>query len=233
MRQVGILAAAGVYALDHHLTRLRDDHANAARLAQRLAQSPRVVLDPGTVQTNIVIFQVTADAPDAATIVTRAREQGVLLFAFGPRTLRARHPRRRVDGPVRSGRGGAHGHLRKLKAQGSRLRAPGYSSLGSRKPEAVRVQSRLLTEGRHMKRWYALALAVGIGLGTTAVAQHKAEQRDMALVGYNDLQARSAVPADHPSTREPLDRLHRASRWRSAQSHHRRWTKATGRRLST
>ena len=43
-----------------------------------------------------------------------------------------------------------------------------------------------------MKRWYALALAVGIGLGTTAVAQHKAEQRDMALVGYNDLQARSA-----------------------------------------
>jgi len=89
MRQVGILAAAGVYALDHHLTRLRDDHANAARLAQRLARSPRVVLDPGTVQTNIVMFQVTAEAPDAATIVTRAREQGVLLFAFGPRTLRA------------------------------------------------------------------------------------------------------------------------------------------------
>jgi len=89
MRQVGILAAAGVYALDHHLTRLRDDHANAARLAQRLAMSPRVILDPATVQTNIVIFQVAADAPDAATVVTRAREQGVLLFALGPRTLRA------------------------------------------------------------------------------------------------------------------------------------------------
>jgi threonine aldolase len=88
MRQVGILAAAGLHGLDHHVTRLADDHANAARLAQRLAQSPRVVLDPSTVQTNIVVFQVTPDAPDAATIVTRARERGVLLFAFGPRTLR-------------------------------------------------------------------------------------------------------------------------------------------------
>ena len=43
---------------------------------------------PSTVQTNIVIFRVTPDAPDAATVVARAREQGVLLFAFGPRTLR-------------------------------------------------------------------------------------------------------------------------------------------------
>ena len=88
MRQVGILAAAGLYALDYHVTRLADDHANAARLGQRLAQSPRVALDPSTVQTNIVVFQVTPDAPDAATVVTRARERGVLLFAFGPRTLR-------------------------------------------------------------------------------------------------------------------------------------------------
>ena len=88
MRQVGILAAAGLHALDHHLTRLADDHANAARIAERLAQSARVVLDPSAVQTNIVVFQVTPDAPDAATVVTRARERGVLLFAFGPRTLR-------------------------------------------------------------------------------------------------------------------------------------------------
>ena len=88
MRQVGILAAAGLYALDHHVNRLADDHANAARLAQRLAQSPRVALDPSTVQTNIVVFQATPDAPDSATIVAQAREHGVLLFAFGPRTLR-------------------------------------------------------------------------------------------------------------------------------------------------
>jgi threonine aldolase len=88
MRQVGIFAAAGLFAIEHQLSRLPDDHANASRLATRLAQSPRVVLDPALVQTNIVIFRVTTDAPDAATIVARAREQGVLLFAFGPRTLR-------------------------------------------------------------------------------------------------------------------------------------------------
>ena len=88
MRQVGIFAAAGIFAIDHHLARLRDDHVNAARLAQRLAQSSRVVLDLASVQTNIVMFQVTAGAPDAATIVARAAEQGVLLFAFGPRTMR-------------------------------------------------------------------------------------------------------------------------------------------------
>ncbi len=88
MRQVGILASAGLFALDHHVNRLADDHANAARLAQRLAQSPRVALDPSTVQTNIVVFQVTLDAPDSATIVAQARAHGVLLFAFGPRTLR-------------------------------------------------------------------------------------------------------------------------------------------------
>jgi threonine aldolase len=88
MRQVGIFAAAGLYAIEHHLARLLDDHDNAARLAQRLAQSARIVLDPATVQTNIVIFQVTPDAPDAATLVARAKEKGVLLFAFGPRTLR-------------------------------------------------------------------------------------------------------------------------------------------------
>jgi threonine aldolase len=89
MRQVGIFAAAGLYAIEHHLARLRDDHDNAARLAQRLAQSAHIVLDPATVQTNIVIFQVTPDAPDAATVVAKAREHGVLLFAFGPRTMRA------------------------------------------------------------------------------------------------------------------------------------------------
>jgi threonine aldolase len=88
MRQVGIFAAAGLHALDHHVARLADDHANAARIAERLAQSPRVVLDPTSAQTNIVVFQVTPDAPDAATIVAKAKDKGVLLFAFGPRTLR-------------------------------------------------------------------------------------------------------------------------------------------------
>ncbi|HET9338710.1 MAG TPA: threonine aldolase family protein [Casimicrobiaceae bacterium] len=89
MRQSGIYAAAGLYALDHHYARLAEDHANARLFADRLAQSPRVRLDLATVQSNIVVFGVTPEAPDGASIVAAAREQGVLVFAFGPRTIRA------------------------------------------------------------------------------------------------------------------------------------------------
>ena len=89
MRQVGVFAAAAAYALDHHGDQLATDHANAALLARRLAASPRIELDLATVQTNIVVFRVAESAPDAAAMVARAKEKGVLLFAFGPRTLRA------------------------------------------------------------------------------------------------------------------------------------------------
>jgi threonine aldolase len=89
MRQVGIYAAAGLHALDHHRTRLVEDHANARRIATVLAQHPRVDLDLASVQTNIIVFRLRADAPDAAAVVERARERGVLLFPFGARTLRA------------------------------------------------------------------------------------------------------------------------------------------------
>ena len=89
MRQAGILGAAGIHALDHHLDRLRDDHANARLIAERLAQSARVSLDLATVQTNIIVFALAAGAPDAPTIVARARAHGVLVFAFTPRTIRA------------------------------------------------------------------------------------------------------------------------------------------------
>ena len=89
MRQAGILAAAGLYALDNNLERLRDDHANAKLIADRLAPLRGLELDLATVQTNIVIFHLGAGAPDAATFVKAAKEQGVLLSAFGPRTVRA------------------------------------------------------------------------------------------------------------------------------------------------
>lgn len=89
MRQSGILAAAGLHALDHHLARLPDDHANARLLAARIAQSPAALLDLATVQSNIVIFRTAPGTPDAATIVARARDQGVLVSAFAARTVRA------------------------------------------------------------------------------------------------------------------------------------------------
>ena len=89
MRQVGIFAAAGLYALEHNRERLAEDHANARRMGERLAQSGRIDLNLATVQTNILVFKLGRDAPDAATLVKLARERGVLVSAFGPRTVRA------------------------------------------------------------------------------------------------------------------------------------------------
>jgi threonine aldolase len=78
MRQVGVLAAAGLYALEHHIARLADDHDRARRLAAALGA------DPDTVETNIVVL----DVPDAAAVAAAAAEQGVLVSALGPRFLR-------------------------------------------------------------------------------------------------------------------------------------------------
>ncbi len=89
MRQVGLLAAAGLYALDHHLGRLAEDHANARLIAERLATSDRFVVDLSKTQTNILVFDLAPGAPDAAEVVARAAERGLLIFAFGPRTVRA------------------------------------------------------------------------------------------------------------------------------------------------
>jgi len=89
MRQSGILAAAGLYALEHNLARLGEDHANARLLAERLAGLRGVRLDLTTVQSNIVIFHMEEGAPDAATVVARAQEKGVLISALGVRVVRA------------------------------------------------------------------------------------------------------------------------------------------------
>lgn len=83
MRQVGIFAAAADHALDHHLDDLAADHANARAIAEVLAGSPAIRLDPGAVQTNIIIFGLAPEAPDAATVVARAAASGVGVFAFG------------------------------------------------------------------------------------------------------------------------------------------------------
>jgi threonine aldolase len=89
MRQSGILAAAGLYALEHNVERLSEDHANARLIAERIAGLVGIELDLATVQTNIVIFRLGEGLPDAAAIAARAKEAGVLISALGPRVVRA------------------------------------------------------------------------------------------------------------------------------------------------
>jgi threonine aldolase len=91
MRQAGILAAAGTYALANHVERMADDHANARLLATELLRGDDVELDLATVQTNIVVFRLVErrGVPDAPTFVERCRERGVLLNALGTRIVRA------------------------------------------------------------------------------------------------------------------------------------------------
>jgi threonine aldolase len=89
MRQVGIFAAAGIFALDNNMVRLIEDHANARLIADRLTKSRSITIDLATVQTNILVFGLAADALDAMALVAKARECGVLINAFGPRKVRA------------------------------------------------------------------------------------------------------------------------------------------------
>ncbi len=89
MRQAGILAAAGLYALDYNLARLADDHKNARLIAETLVQIRGVTIDLEKIQSNIVIFSLADGMPDAATVVTRAKIKGVLLNVFGLRRVRA------------------------------------------------------------------------------------------------------------------------------------------------
>jgi threonine aldolase len=88
MRQAGIIAAACLYALDHHVERLADDHANARYLAEGLAEIPGIDLDPATVETNIVWFDVRGRM-SAAAVSASLKEQGVLIGDYGPTRMRA------------------------------------------------------------------------------------------------------------------------------------------------
>lgn len=88
MRQVGILAAAGVYALEHHIARLADDHVNAHYLATLLEDIPGVVVDVKAVETNMVMFQVPHSSKTTEKLLADCREAGVLLNAMGDRAFR-------------------------------------------------------------------------------------------------------------------------------------------------
>ncbi len=83
-RQSGIVAAGGLYALDHHVDRLADDHANARFLAEGLAELPGAEVDPATVESNIVIFGV----PDPDGFVDALGRAGVEVSRVGPRLIR-------------------------------------------------------------------------------------------------------------------------------------------------
>jgi threonine aldolase len=85
LRQAGVVAAAAIHALDHHVERLAEDHEHARLLAHGLAELPGVRLDPDKVETNIVIF----DVDDAPALHARLAEAGVDMGLFGPHRMRA------------------------------------------------------------------------------------------------------------------------------------------------
>ncbi len=87
MRQVGILAAACLHALDHHVARLADDHRRARRLAEGFSEAPGVRVVPP--ETNIVFAHVDPPLPDAQALVAALETRGVRLSVYGPRLVRA------------------------------------------------------------------------------------------------------------------------------------------------
>ena len=87
MRQAGIVAAGALYALDHNVERLAEDHANARALAEGLATIDGVAIDPATVETNIVIFAV----PDPAALVAGLAARGIETSVFGARVRAVTH----------------------------------------------------------------------------------------------------------------------------------------------
>ncbi len=88
MRQVGILAAAGLYALEHHVTRLAEDHEHAQYLATLLQAIPSIEVDVDAVETNIVLFQVLHSSKSTDAILADCCDAGVLLNAVGDRAFR-------------------------------------------------------------------------------------------------------------------------------------------------
>jgi threonine aldolase len=88
MRQTGILAAAGLHALDHHIERLADDHARALRAARAFAEVAPGSIDPAHVQTNILVMDLSGNAWSAADLVAAALAEGVRFYAVGASAIR-------------------------------------------------------------------------------------------------------------------------------------------------
>ncbi len=88
MRQAGVIAAGALYALDHHRERLAEDHANARRLADGIRQIDGLTLVPDDVETNMLFFHVAPLLGTAASLRDRLAQQGLLVLATGPQTIR-------------------------------------------------------------------------------------------------------------------------------------------------
>jgi threonine aldolase len=89
MRQAGILAAAGLYALEHNVERLAEDHLNAKRLARGIADIEGLEIDVNAVVTNILYFNVCQPGLTVSTLIERLRAAGVLMLGTGPHSIRA------------------------------------------------------------------------------------------------------------------------------------------------
>ncbi len=89
MRQAGILAAAAIHALDHHVDRLADDHAHARLLAEAVSETDGLSLESGPPESNLVWIVVDPSLGTAAEVVARLKAQGVLISALGPQVVRA------------------------------------------------------------------------------------------------------------------------------------------------
>ena len=88
MRQVGILAAAGLHALDHHVERLADDHARASRFAAAVGAVAPAVVDPAFVETNIVMLSLPSTTWSPPALVEAAAARGIRAYAAGPAAVR-------------------------------------------------------------------------------------------------------------------------------------------------
>ena len=88
MRQAGVIAAAGITALEQMVDRLAEDHINARRLAEGIARIPGLSIDPAGTQTNIVYFELVSDRLTAEELVTEVGKKGIRLLCTGPSRLR-------------------------------------------------------------------------------------------------------------------------------------------------
>src|SRR5205809_7858976 len=89
MRQAGVAASAALYAVEHHIDRLAEDHRNARVIAQAIADTPGLHLDPPEVETNLIWFEADTDLGTAKDVAEALKQRGVRVHTAGPKTLRA------------------------------------------------------------------------------------------------------------------------------------------------